>query len=144
MDYDIIGDIHGHADALCALLAKLGYQKRAGEFRHPERQAIFVGDFIDRGPQQLETVQLVRRMVDAGNALAIMGNHELNAIAWYLPDPEAPGEFLRTHASPKWGIPIAGSMRNFLPKLTENLNCMEKLSTGFFPSHYGLICLSCA
>lgn len=103
MNYDIIGDIHGHADALCALLANLGYQQRAGAFWHPERQAIFVGDFIDRGPQQLETVQLVRRMVDAGNALAIMGNHELNAIAWYLPDPDVPGEFLRAHASQKWG-----------------------------------------
>jgi hypothetical protein len=36
-------------------------------------------------------------------AIAPMGNHELNAIAWFLPDPENPGEFLRPHASPKWG-----------------------------------------
>jgi len=101
--YDIIGDIHGHADALVALLTKLGYQDRGGSWRHPERKAVFVGDFIDRGPRQVDTVMLVRRMVDAGTALAVMGNHELNAIAWYMPDPDNPCEYLRPHFSPKWG-----------------------------------------
>ncbi len=45
--YDIIGDIHGQADALLALLAKLGYQQQGGTWRHPERRVVFVGDFID-------------------------------------------------------------------------------------------------
>lgn len=103
MNYDIIGDIHGHAGALRALLAKLGYQESQGAYRHPDRTALFVGDFIDRGPQQIETVSLVRRMVDAGNALAVMGNHEFNAIAWHTPDPDNPGDFLRPHHSPKYG-----------------------------------------
>lgn len=103
MSYDIIGDVHGHADALTALLADLGYRERGGAWRHPERQALFVGDFIDRGPKQLETVDLVRRMVDAGSAQAVMGNHEFNAIAWFLPDPECPGEYLRKHHSAKYG-----------------------------------------
>jgi hypothetical protein len=103
MPYDIIGDIHGHADALVALLEKLGYREKGGAWRHPERTAIFVGDFIDRGPRQVDTVMLVRSMVDAGSALAIMGNHELNAIAWNTPDPDNSGEYLRPHFSPKWG-----------------------------------------
>lgn len=103
MNYDIIGDVHGHADALVALLAELGYRNTRGAWRHPGRQALFVGDFIDRGPRQLETVDLVRRMVDAGSARAVMGNHELNAIAWFLPDPECPGEYLRKHHSVKYG-----------------------------------------
>lgn len=97
MKHDVIGDIHGHADALVALLRRLGYRERDGAWRHPDRQAIFVGDFIDRGPQQVETVELVRAMVDAGSALAVMGNHEFNAIAWFLEDPAAPGEYLRPH-----------------------------------------------
>ncbi len=96
MSYDIIGDIHGHAEKLERLLSRMGYRKRAGTWRHPERKAIFVGDFIDRGPHQLETVDLVRRMTDDGQALAVMGNHEFNAIAWYLPDPEKPSDTLRT------------------------------------------------
>jgi len=32
-----------------------------------------------------------------------MGNHELNAIAWYTPDPDHQGEYLRPHFSAKWG-----------------------------------------
>lgn len=103
MSYDVIGDIHGHADALQALLSDLGYRERLGAWRHPERQALFVGDFIDRGPKQVETVAMVRAMVDAGSAQAVMGNHELNAIAWFLPDPEQDDEYLRPHHSPQYG-----------------------------------------
>ena len=55
MNYDIIGDIHGHAAALKALLQKLGYRENGGAWRHSERQAIFVGDFVDSGPRQLES-----------------------------------------------------------------------------------------
>jgi hypothetical protein len=97
MSYDIIGDIHGHADALKALLAQLGYREHGGAWRHPERQTIFLGDFIDRGHQQTETLDIVRRMMDTGRALAVMGNHEFNAIAWFLPNPRAPGDSLRSN-----------------------------------------------
>jgi len=97
VNYDIIGDIHGHADALNALLSDMGYQAKQGAWRHADRQAIFVGDFIDRGPIQVGTVATVRRMVDAGSALAIMGNHEFNAIAWYLKCPGTARRHLRTH-----------------------------------------------
>lgn len=103
MNYDIIGDIHGHADVLEALLVDLGYRDTWGAWRHADRQALFVGDFIDRGPKQVEAVNMVRRMVDAGSAQAVMGNHEFNAIAWFTPDPDCPGEYLRKHHSPKYG-----------------------------------------
>ncbi len=95
MGYDIIGDVHGQADKLISLLKKLGYRETNGAWRHPERSAIFVGDLIDRGPNQVATVDLVRRMVDAGSARSILGNHEFNAIAWATPDPDSPGEHLR-------------------------------------------------
>lgn len=96
MNYDIIGDIHGHADALEALLRKLGYREHANAWRPPAgRRTIFLGDFIDKGPGQLKTVAITRRMVDAGDALAVMGNHELNAIAWSMSDGN--GDFLRRH-----------------------------------------------
>lgn len=97
MEYDIIGDVHGQADKLEALLLAMGYRQHAGAFRHPTRKAIFVGDFIDRGPRQVDTYRLARNMVDADSALAILGNHEFNAIAWHLPDPDGfdSGHFLR-------------------------------------------------
>ena len=102
MRYDIIGDIHGQADKLHALLARLGYVQSSGAYRKPDHTAVFVGDFIDRGPQQVDSVMTVRRMVDAGTALAIMGNHEFNAMAWHTADPLQPGEYLRPHKGP-WG-----------------------------------------
>lgn len=103
MAYDIIGDIHGQADKLEVLLRKLDYRDRAGAWRHRERQAIFVGDFVDRGPAQVRSVDIARRMVDSGTALAVMGNHELNAIAWHTPDARSSGDFLRSHFNAKWG-----------------------------------------
>lgn len=103
MHYDIIGDLHGHADALESLLRKMDYVHSNGAWRHSERTAVFVGDFIDRGPQQQRTVERVRAMVETGAALAVMGNHELNAIAWHTPHPDRPGEFLRSHDHPVWG-----------------------------------------
>ena len=95
--FDLIGDIHGHAEQLTKLLAKLGYEKQQGMYAHPDRRVIFLGDFIDRGPQIREVLEIVRAMVQQGHALAVMGNHEWNALAYHTPDPENPSEFLRKH-----------------------------------------------
>ena len=97
MSYDIIGDIHGHAEKLEWLLARLGYRSRNGCWRHPRRKAIFLGDFIDRGPYQLRSVDIPRRMVAEGAALAVMGNHEFNAIAWHTRRPSKQDDYLRSH-----------------------------------------------
>lgn len=95
--FDLIGDIHGHADELTQLLELLGYRLQEGVYTHSERRVIFLGDFIDRGPRIRQALELVRGMINAGSALAVMGNHELNALAYHTPDAEAPGLFLRRH-----------------------------------------------
>ena len=95
--YDIIGDIHGCADKLEALLARLGYLKQDGVWKHADRIAVFLGDYIDRGPEILETLKIVRDMRAAGAAVALMGNHEFNAVCWNTPDPAHPGQHLRPH-----------------------------------------------
>ncbi len=83
--WDIIGDVHGHCSKLVSLLSRLGYQKASRTWHHPRgRKAIFLGDLIDRGPEQIQAVKLVRGMVEAGEALCIMGNHEFNAIQYQL------------------------------------------------------------
>ena len=96
--YDLIGDIHGHAEELEQMLLKLGYIKTGGVYQHPNRQVIFLGDFIDRGPQIKEVLELVRPMVEKGFAKSVMGNHELNALAFHTADPRKQGEFLRPHS----------------------------------------------
>lgn len=40
---------------------------------------------------------IARAMVEAGTALAVMGNHEFNAVAWATPDPDNPDDRLRPH-----------------------------------------------
>ncbi len=95
--YDLIGDIHGYATELKALLTKMNYRETNGIWRHPERKVIFLGDFVDRGPEQVETVQIAKAMVESGNALAVMGNHEYNAVAWATKDPQTRGKYLRAH-----------------------------------------------
>ena len=85
--FDLIGDVHGCADELEALLQKLGYKRvenRSGQglycgplYQHPEkRQVVFLGDLVDRGPKILETLRLVASMTEAGSALCLLGNHD--------------------------------------------------------------------
>lgn len=93
---DLIGDVHGHADELEALLKKLGYSKNNDHYAHPNRKVIFVGDYIDRGPKIRETLAIVKQMVDNESAIALLGNHEYNALAFHCKDPE--GGHLREHS----------------------------------------------
>ena len=92
---DIIGDIHGHADKLEVLLQKLGYELKDGAYAHPTRKVLFVGDYIDRGPKIRETLEIVKAMVDSKNAIALMGNHEYNALCFHFQETE--GGHLRKH-----------------------------------------------
>lgn len=95
MKFDIIGDIHGHADKLEALLQKLGYTLKNGAYWHPERKVLFLGDYIDRGPHIRTVLETVRNMVESGAALALMGNHEYNALCFHFQESE--GGHLRKH-----------------------------------------------
>ena len=86
--FDVIGDVHGCLDELEALLKDLGYEVAElpeddpvwGRrfYRHPGgRKAIFLGDLVDRGPRILDTLRLVRNMVQAGAAMCVPGNHDM-------------------------------------------------------------------
>ena len=96
--YDIIGDIHGHAAELKSLLMSLGYQRHGDGFRCSDRKVVFVGDFVDRGRATGEVIKIARAMVDAGDAAAVMGNHEYNAIAFHTARPGKTGQWFRPHS----------------------------------------------
>lgn len=99
MIYDIIGDIHGQADKLIGLLDKLGYRHDGKSHVPPDgHQAMFIGDFVDRGCRQLDTLNIVFAMIDNGHAKAVMGNHEYNALTYAMPNIHDPtGGYLRPH-----------------------------------------------
>jgi protein phosphatase len=81
--FDIIGDVHGCYDELCALLEKMAYTvgRSAGTAQPPaDRRAVFLGDLCDRGPKNPEVLRLVMHMTEAGNALCIPGNHDVKLL----------------------------------------------------------------
>ena len=85
--FDIIGDIHGCYDETIELLEKLNYKISSVEdngtnygieVTHPEnRQVIFLGDLVDRGPNSPSVLKLAISMVRSGVALCVPGNHDL-------------------------------------------------------------------
>lgn len=93
--YDIIGDVHGYSHELEQLLEKLGYQKRFGVYHHNNRKAIFLGDFVDRGPDVKGCLKMVKHMVEEEAAMSILGNHEYNLVAFFTRREN--GRFLRPH-----------------------------------------------
>lgn len=98
MIIDVIGDIHGYADKLTRLLEQLGYVHNGQYFVPPDgHRALFIGDLIDRGPQQVATLEIAFAMLDAGVADIVMGNHEYNAIAFATRDSGNPERYLRSH-----------------------------------------------
>jgi bis(5'-nucleosyl)-tetraphosphatase (symmetrical) len=71
MDY-VIGDIQGCAGALDRLLAKIGFS--------PSRDQVYVlGDMVNRGPDSLGTLRLLRGL--GGAATCVLGNHDWHLLA---------------------------------------------------------------
>jgi polynucleotide kinase-phosphatase len=84
--FDIIGDVHGCASELRTLLTELGWtisyvDGAAVDAVHPEgRQAVFVGDLVDRGPDTPGVLRLAMGMVASGTAISVSGNHEAKLV----------------------------------------------------------------
>ena len=69
----VIGDIHGRLDLLTTLLAQIE-QHRAGR----DRTIVFLGDYIDRGPDSARVVATVRGLQarEPHAIVCLKGNHE--------------------------------------------------------------------
>lgn len=89
--FDIIGDVHGCAGELEALLMRLGYHvawsgppgSYSVDVTSPcGRRAIFVGDLVDRGPRSHDVLRIVMSMVGNGVAFAVPGNHDVKFLLW--------------------------------------------------------------
>src|SRR3546814_11274039 len=83
--FDIVGDVHGCADELEALLGELGYgiswegmREQAGtRVTAPHgRTLVFVGDLVDRGPRSPDVLRVAMGAVASGCGLAVQGNHD--------------------------------------------------------------------
>jgi serine/threonine protein phosphatase 1 len=87
-----VGDIHGRFDLLTAVLDRIGDDCAARP--HPRPRMVFLGDYIDRGPDSrgvLET--LVALQAAELPARFLLGNHD-SYVPVYLRDPDW---YERTH-----------------------------------------------
>jgi serine/threonine protein phosphatase 1 len=86
-----IGDIHGCADLLDALLARIEAHAAGEPYR-----LVFLGDYIDRGPDSARVLQTVSRLhwSDPGRVACLMGNHEAMLLS-ALTTPGADALWLR-------------------------------------------------
>lgn len=84
--YHVIGDVHGYAAQLRELLNTLGWRQPSPR-EEPYRwvppagaQAIFVGDLVNRGPDNLGVLCTAMQMARDGHAHMVLGNHDVRAI----------------------------------------------------------------
>ena len=74
-----VGDIHGMYDKLIKLMEKV-------QFSPEEDLLVFLGDYIDRGPDSVRCLQYVydmkRRFPES--VVCLMGNHEVMMISYFL------------------------------------------------------------
>lgn len=66
--YVVIGDVHGCVQSLAALLLQLE--------DYADRQFVFIGDYIDRGPDSKGVVDRVLQFSQHHDCVALRGNHE--------------------------------------------------------------------
>lgn len=125
--FDIIGDIHGHIIEMEMLLKRLGYHNQLGFWKHETRKAVFVGDFINRGPNSRKVIQTIRLMVDHGSGYAILGNHEINAITYFTKRSDGRPIRMPGNGNRKLLDNFAFEYRNKYEQLIEDIRWMRTL-----------------
>ncbi len=90
----IIGDIHGRCDLLIRLIAMIDAD--ALERRLSNHKIVFVGDYVDRGPQSSLVLSLVQELMADENrdVVVLKGNHEHMLLA-FLEDPSKGARWLK-------------------------------------------------
>ena len=79
----VVGDVHGHRDALAALLVDAGLIDAEERWAGADAVLWLVGDLVDRGPDGLGAIDLVRRLEreSDGAVRCLLGNHEAFLLA---------------------------------------------------------------
>lgn len=92
-----IGDIHGQLHLLDALLARIG-EDAAGADGAKRRVLVFVGDYVDRGPDSAGVIVRVSTGLPGGfEPHCLMGNHEAILLE-FLEQPETLAHWLMNGA----------------------------------------------
>lgn len=74
----VIGDVHGRADLLSPLLAKIDRDLELHPIDNPLQ--VFLGDYIDRGPYSRDVIDLLISRRKQWPTVCLKGNHEALAL----------------------------------------------------------------
>jgi serine/threonine protein phosphatase 1 len=86
----VVGDVHGRSDLLQILLRRIAEDAREDGAAGGRRELIFLGDYVDRGPDSrgvIDAILGVAAWEDAWAVTALKGNHEA-ALLQFLEEPE--------------------------------------------------------
>jgi calcineurin-like phosphoesterase family protein len=85
--YYVIGDIHGEADQL-RQLHKTIIERHRAEFRDTDKTIVHLGDYVDRGPDSYDVIEIVMSLENDPNqkVINLKGNHEQLMLDAYQKD----------------------------------------------------------
>ncbi|MBB4687989.1 metallophosphoesterase [Amycolatopsis jiangsuensis] len=110
MSLYVVGDVHGHRDALVDALRAEGLVDGDGTWTGEQDRLCFLGDFTDRGPDGVGVIDLVRDLqeqaADAGGSVQmLLGNHEILLLGMYhFGDRAVPSDFGPRSFARSWEI----------------------------------------
>ncbi len=112
-----IGDIHGRADLLSLLLARIAADAEASP-NAERRTLVFLGDYVDRGPDSRQVVEtLLARLPQGFDVHFLKGNHEAILLD-FLDDASALNDWLANRAEAtlrSYGVDVEGLVRARAP-----------------------------
>ena len=79
-----VGDIHGRADLLSEIIARIDDDIRRRPIAHTVE--VYLGDYVDRGPHSSTVLDLLAVRLVANRAVCLRGNHEA-VMEGFLQDP---------------------------------------------------------
>jgi len=127
-----VGDTHGDFDATKRVIA---------EHLSPENRVIFLGDYVDRGPESVSNINYLvsLKLAYPQNLFLLMGNHEAYAVTPFYPADFWMGmdqELHQRYASVLAKLPLAVGTENgvialhgALPEVA-NLEAIEQIEVG--------------
>jgi serine/threonine protein phosphatase 1 len=84
----VISDIHGCFFQFIELLNRVGYNADTDRL-------ILLGDYVDRGNASKDVVEMVQKMVQGSNVIALRGNHDQRFIDLMMGDDECATRFFQ-------------------------------------------------
>ena len=89
----VVGDVHGHRDVLVRLLREAALVDDRERWAGEDAMLWLVGDLVDRGPDGIGTIDLVRRLEQEseGGVRCLLGNHEAFLLSVHLVGTEDTG-----------------------------------------------------